>query len=191
MVMEIKCTKCFVIKPASEFYTDKRSPDGYQHTCKMCRKAGYEKDGHGRELARLSYQRGIGKQREKSRQFRFDNPEKTRNTQAVCYIKKRDKYLEKAAAKYREVKAEVFNAYGGFVCACCGETIPGFLTIDHINGGGSKHRKEIEKGKGGCQLYYWLKREGYPPGYQVLCYNCNCGRAHNNGICPHMDSKVC
>ncbi len=25
----------------------------------------------------------------------------------------------------------------------------------------------------------------FPPGFRVLCYNCNCGRNHNKGICPH------
>jgi hypothetical protein len=30
-------------------------------------------------------------------------------------------------------------------------------------------------------------RENYPPEYQVLCFNCNCGRALNGGRCPHED----
>jgi hypothetical protein len=25
-------------------------------------------------------------------------------------------------------------------------------------------------------------------GFQVLCWNCNCGRAFNNGICPHVEN---
>jgi hypothetical protein len=42
------------------------------------------------------------------------------------------------------------------------------LSIDHINGGGNKHLKEIGQGK----LYSWLKKHNYPPGYQVLCMSC-------------------
>ena len=68
-------------------------------------------------------------------------------------------------------------------CMCCGETNIGFLTIDHTNGG-DKHRKEIGIG-GGSQMYKWLKDHQYPSGFQVLCYNCNCGRQTNGGSCPH------
>ena len=30
----------------------------------------------------------------------------------------------------------------------------------------------------------WLKRNGYPAGYQVLCFNCNFAK-HRKGACPH------
>jgi hypothetical protein len=35
------------------------------------------------------------------------------------------------------------------------------LSIDHIKGGGSQHRKKIGSG---CSFYYWLKRNRFPPG---------------------------
>lgn len=83
---------------------------------------------------------------------------------------------------------QTYAAYGGFKCVCCGETEPMFLTLDHINGGGTKHREELRNGQpaaGGSWLYRELRRAGFPPGYQVLCFNCNCGRARNGGVCPH------
>ena len=55
-------------------------------------------------------------------------------------------------------------------CAICNETNVEFLAIDHINGSGSKHRKEIG---GGSHTYAWLKKNKYPPGFRVLCHNCN------------------
>lgn len=58
---------------------------------------------------------------------------------------------------------------GKMCCANCGENIFELLTIDHINGGGSKHRKVI----GYHNIYVWLRRNDFPNGYQVLCYNCN------------------
>ena len=76
----------------------------------------------------------------------------------------------------------MFNAYGGYVCACCGEKNPGFLTLDHTKGGGRQHRKQLG---GGDKVWAWLRRNGFPPGYRVLCYNCNVGRAANGGVCPH------
>lgn len=78
---------------------------------------------------------------------------------------------------------EVMKAYGGEVCKCCGETEVAFLTIDHINGGGRKHRNEILREKT-TDIYTWLKREGFPPGFQVLCMNCNWAKG-KYGACPH------
>jgi len=83
-------------------------------------------------------------------------------------------------------KLAAFNAYGGCRCACCGETNPKFLTIDHVFGGGNKHRKTNNIGN----FYNWLKGQNYPEGYQVLCYNCNCARGHNGGVCPHVEQRV-
>ena len=66
------------------------------------------------------------------------------------------------------IRDEVLEAYGGARCVCCGETDRDILQIDHINGGGRAHLKEI-----GEPLHRWLHRQGFPPGYQVLCANCN------------------
>jgi hypothetical protein len=89
---------------------------------------------------------------------------------------------------HRRRKLEVLKAYGGLRCACCGETELAFLSIDHMNGGGSKHFQALRNE--GLNFYKWLKANGYPPGYQVLCFNCNHGRHINGGICPHQAAKV-
>ena len=47
-------------------------------------------------------------------------------------------------------------------CACCQETRIEFLTIDHINGNGSKERQQ----RGRSYLYSYLKRHNYPSGYR-------------------------
>jgi len=59
-----------------------------------------------------------------------------------------------------------------------------FLAIDHIEGGGGQHRESI--GKKGTQFYSWLKENGYPPGFQVLCHNCNISKFINGGYCIHQ-----
>lgn len=94
---------------------------------------------------------------------------------------------DKRASRLAE-KLAVIAAYGGD-CACCHEADDRFLTIDHINGGGRKHRQEVCKGRTGIEFYKWLRRQGYPPGFQVLCFQCNCGRNINGGICPHKDPR--
>jgi len=100
------------------------------------------------------------------------------------YKKNRDIILEKSR-KYREKKKIlVLSHYSKELkCACCGENHIEFLSIDHISGGGTKHRRKIG-GKGGFHFYLWLEYNNYPDGYRVLCYNCNCSQAHV-GHCPH------
>jgi hypothetical protein len=69
-------------------------------------------------------------------------------------------------------------------CVCCGEASLPFLTIDHTNGDGAEHRKASGLGRGGSSLYQWLHTNGYPTGFQVLCYNCNCAKSARTA-CPH------
>lgn len=94
-------------------------------------------------------------------------------------------YAERQRKRYQAVKDEVFRAYGGYVCTCCGETEPMFLCIDHIDGGGEAHRTSIGVGSRGRGMYTWLKKQGFPPGFRVLCQNCNIGTHLNGGVCPH------
>lgn len=84
----------------------------------------------------------------------------------------------------KRLKAETFTAYGGAICACCGEKELGFLTLDHIHGGGKQHRL-----REGARIYNSLKRNKWPSGYQVLCMNCNWGR-RLTGTCPHKKEHI-
>jgi hypothetical protein len=67
-------------------------------------------------------------------------------------------------------------------CACCGESEYLFLTLEHINGGGNKHRLRVGN------VWRWLVRNGFPDGYKILCFNCNCALAFF-GYCPHQLSR--
>jgi hypothetical protein len=98
--------------------------------------------------------------------------------------------IQREQKEYREqVRIQVFTHYGGNPpkCACCGESRIEFLTIDHINNDGANQRRRIWGQKvSGFGFYAWLVRMNFPEGYQVLCFNCNCGRAHTlNKVCPH------
>ena len=68
-------------------------------------------------------------------------------------------------------------------CECCKEQRTVFLTIDHINGGGVRHRKGIGVGSGDA-FYKWIVKNHYPPIFRILCFNCNFA-THRLGICPH------
>lgn len=95
---------------------------------------------------------------------------------------------ESAKTKRSQVvlRAKVLEAYGGPVCACCGETEVMFLTIDHINNDGNIERKSGLYAGSGYGFYQWLRKNNYPKGYQVLCMNCNVGKHKNGGVCPHQ-----
>jgi len=80
-----------------------------------------------------------------------------------------------------QAKLDVFAAYGGWRCECCGEDHIEFLTIDHINGGG---RKDRERYKGTGAFYRHLRSEGFPAGFRVLCMNCNFAKTRGE-LCPH------
>lgn len=99
-----------------------------------------------------------------------------------------DSERERGRKFWHKLRHEAMMAYGGYECACCGETEPGFLTLDHANNDGSSHRKEI--GNRGAGIFAWLKKHGYPKGFQILCFNCNCGKARNKGICPHHERST-
>jgi len=102
----------------------------------------------------------------------------------------------------RTIKVEVFDAYGGAVCRCCGETEFEFLTIDHINNDGAAHRRSIaaeaNNGRGsktkyrapsGFAVYFWLKKHKFPTGFQILCMNCNFAKG-KLGYCPHQNATT-
>jgi hypothetical protein len=117
----------------------------------------------------------------------------------VCTMKGTKAYYRKNREAIRAVenalnrerrkvlRSAVFAAYGGAVCACCGEKELAFLTLDHIENNGAAERLKIagRRNAAGVHTYKWLVKHGYPPGYQVLCMNCNFGKRMNDGVCPH------
>jgi hypothetical protein len=91
---------------------------------------------------------------------------------------------------YARRRSEALKAYGS-VCACCGESEPVFLAVDHVNGGGNAHRRSMSsKGRvvGASNFYVWLERNGFPQGFQLLCHNCNFAKSH--GGCPHARKEA-
>lgn len=76
---------------------------------------------------------------------------------------------------YAKMRYEVLSLYsqGEPKCKICGENRLPCLSLDHINGGGAKHRTELRKtGKAGSNYYRWLLNNYNPEMFQVLCMNC-------------------
>lgn len=171
------CTKCGQLKLLTEFCTDPRGTDRRSSHCSPCN-TDY---GKARLLRDPERERSITRAADKRR--RRENPGKAN---------------AKARRLTRKIQDEVFSHYGA-VCACCGT--PYNLSIDHVNGGGTEHRKQFGSNNG---FYYWLKRSGWPEGFQTLCLPCNtskgrgshCKLIHSNrhptGLgWPSNDGKTC
>jgi len=173
MVEDKVCCRCNKRKSLSEFGKDGRNLDGLKYHCKECHN-NYE----------LKW-RKENKDRFKARRDRYNTSHKELiNNYAKKYRKKYPSRYKNYSEKYRrKIKFKVLSHYsnGTPKCACCNEVEIDFLSIDHIYGGGTKHRREIN-----MNVFHWLIRNNYPEGYQVLCFNCNLGKRINNGICPHQ-----
>lgn len=186
------CRGCQETKALSAF-SQRKDTGGYRNQCNQCRNGGMQSarcTGCGERFARQNSTRELcprcrppltkpcarcGEQFTGSTELR-----------RYCSPECRDAALdEKRRDARRKVRLEALQAYGGAApsCVCCGEGTLLFLSLDHINGGGGKHRQET----GGGGFYSWLRRHNYPAGFRVLCHNCNLGRQINGGTCPHQE----
>lgn len=89
------------------------------------------------------------------------------------------------------LKNKVLSAYG-HRCECCGEARREFLSIDHVGGGGLKHRMSLSRNGKSCTqgtFYLWIIKNGFPTSLRLLCFNCNCAIGFF-GYCPHVQERV-
>lgn len=165
--MIYKCRKCKKEKDFSEFPKKRDLKFGIRKTCYICFRKIRKKWWKKTAPIRLEYaQKWYANNREKVIQQKVSGNLKLRRLARLDCIEHYSK--------------------GRNCCECCGEKNLEFLTIDHIKGGGNKHRKRLRK-KYKTNLYMptILKRLGYPSGYRILCYNCNSSLGHY-GYCPHQ-----
>lgn len=118
------------------------------------------------------------KNREKLREYQRNYFAKIREKRALQlhmgYLRNREEKLQKAKERGWLAKFKVLEYYGGGKCACvrCSYDDIRALTIDHINGGGQKQRKESRVIPSGTHFYSYLIKQNYPKGFQTLCTNC-------------------
>ena len=134
-------------------------------------------------MRKLEPEERMRRLRARNHAYYLANKEHIRAGRRIRYhnvSKVREYYIQRGF----EMRLESLRHYGGDPpsCACCGENELHFLSIDHLNGNGGKHRKQVGSGNA---FHYWLRRSGYPDGFQVLCHNCNMAKGFY-GECPHM-----
>ena len=106
----------------------------------------------------------------------------------LCRTCNSKRYIEinhRSSCKLRRDVLTGYSPTGKICCACCGESYLEFLVLDHIHGGGCKERRKYARGG----LWRKLRKEGYPPGYRVLCQNCNASLGLY-GYCPHKPKEL-
>lgn len=168
------CPTCERELESSHFHRDSSAKDGLQRECKSCQKKRlYAWREQNPEAVRRIQKR-----------YNYNNREKRNAYQRKYYQQNSERLKANQRSYYRDLKDAAYERYGGYRCACCGETEPQFLCLDHIKGGGTKHLKSIG---GADRLLLWLRDQNYPEGLlQVLCHNCNASRRFNDGVCIHV-----
>lgn len=145
--------------------------DSYARPGRICKIDGCGGKVMGRDCCRIHY-RQLPEVKDRANEIRRNSPR---------HAQLRRKYNQ-------ERKRMIIYHYskGTMKCECCNETEIEFLTVNHINGGGQKHRNQLKSR--GTDLYTFLKGNNFPEGYNILCLNCNFAEGHA-GICPHRKKR--
>lgn len=143
-----------------------------------------------RAYQRAYYQRNKEKENAKSRRYYHNHREAILAQVKEHALRNAENKRTYAKDRRDSERLAVLKHYGGgqIACAVCGESRLPCLSIDHINGGGTKHREVINrKGSG---FYSWLKKQNFPVGYQTLCMNCQfIKRSENQELVLRVDSR--
>lgn len=102
------------------------------------------------------------------------HPDRVKASRKRYYQSRKEVQREEQRKRNIDIKTEILTHYGHGVLACvrCGFSDIRALSIDHIDGNGSQHRKGLGLKTGGQPFYLWLKKDNYPPEFQTLCMNC-------------------
>lgn len=192
------CKQCTIDKRKSAYLKD---PEKFRDKAKKARVKHKDKYGvynkqyrteHAEEIkqkASQRYKENPEKVIAKVKARYIEKHEEIRAKARTRWWENRDKYIAKnkefreknkdALSKkqneyYNSLRLNAINHYsnGTMICKFCGNNVVHQLCLDHIDGGGTKHRK-LNHGVRGRSVFSWVKQNGYPPIFQILCYNCN------------------
>jgi hypothetical protein len=174
------CRMCEQHLPATEYYWNKHGKR--ESGCKDCHSvAAREYNEKHRERNRaIGLSRYANGGKERQRQYSRANAAKI-----LAYPSRKTRKAQ-LKSKYHQLRSEMFDAYG-HACTCCGEAHREFLTLEHLKGGGTKHRRAAG---GTYQILLALKASGWPKDdYTVLCMNCNWAERWGDP-CPHKTNGI-
>lgn len=152
------CIKCKKEKALDCFGVESKRPDGKKGFCKEC--------------ASILRKRYYKSELSVARTMKWRKKNYAKNLQYMANYR-------------RKLKQQVIDGYGG-KCVCCGETEIVFLTLEHLQGDGEKHRGGRNSGSYGA--YRDVIKRGFPPECTILCMNCNYAK-RGDKQCPHTKKK--
>ena len=162
-VVEKTCTKCARVLPLSEFF---KKLDGITSQCKTCIKEN-----------NLTRYRNVYA-------LKPEFMERMRAQGKKWHSENKDRAHLRTNANHRALRQRCLSHYGG-ECGGGGELRYEFLSLDHVGGGGNSHRIKT----GAKKMAAWCVRNKFPPGFRVLCHNCNMAIGFY-GYCPHQSSAI-
>ena len=177
------CNMCKKRKPLSEFHINKTLKYGKSNRCKGCT-LQFSKQRYWSNPEKYRLALKVSQQKRKEKGLCLNCGLTTGGYRNGLCKRCFDMKLKTQKERQARNKKIVLSHYGD-ECVCCGETEPLFLTIDHRNNDGSKHRKKTN----GANFYPWIIKNKFPKDLQILCWNCNIGKYRNEGICPHKTRK--
>lgn len=123
-------------------------------------------------------------QRERLKTLTEDQKERRRAANRRCQAKfnYNSRYLA-------ECRKGIMEKLGGAHCRKCGFADVRALQIDHINGGGRKHRLNLGRGFGYQYYQDILDDPAIADKYQILCANCNWIKRHECNELPGAPRK--
>ena len=169
--MDKVCNICKISQPISNFYKSKTNKGGHRTLCKKCC-----------NKITIEYWK-----KNKERYYKNTNLDRQKNR------KKWALYARKARQKNRLLAFKIIANGKKIECCkskewnCCKDsTNLNYLTLDHINGDGFKHRRNLIKTTsnwmGANDTYTWIKRnpELALTKFQIICMNANMLKAKQN-----------
>jgi catechol 2,3-dioxygenase-like lactoylglutathione lyase family enzyme len=120
---------------------------------------------------------------ERTKQYHQDH----RGQKLATNKKWRLAHKEHHAQKNKQIVTNLWNMilnHYGHKCNNCGETNELFLTLDHVSNDGYKNKLTTST------LYRRIIQDRFPDTFQILCWNCNCGKHRNGGILPIPEYRM-
>ncbi len=180
------CRVCSIELTLGENWTTSMQKS-YSNICLKCERER-QKNPKYRETQKKYYLNNKEYLSLQNKQYQIENKEKIQIQRKEYYSLNSEKISIRDKKKRMEIRYDIISYYtdGIMKCMCpgCNEDHLDFLTIDHINNDGAEHRKEI--GDGGSNLYYWIYKNNFPEGFQVLCMNCNFSKGKHGHCSKHQ-----
>ena len=132
-----------------------------------------------KENYQLNREELLEKQKVRSKKYYEKNRDKIIAAQRYKYINNIDGAYDKKSLRFKnmwqEIRNELFELLGGAFCVKCNFSDKRALQIDHVNGGGNKHRNTLTSHR---QFADYVKL--HLNEFQVLCANCNRIKVYEN-----------